>query len=181
LIIGCGDVALRMVPLVRTRYRIIYGLSHSPERLEVLRRAGVRPIAGDLDRSETLRSIAGLAQDLVHSAPPPDSGATDTRTAHLLAALARGRSLPQQLVYVSTSGVYGDAGGALVDETYPLRPQTGRARRRVDAERQLRAFRARTGVRLAILRAPGIYAADRLPLSRLARGIPALRLRTTVT
>jgi len=92
----------------------------------------------------------------------------------LIASLARGSSLPQQLVYLSTSGVYGDCGGEAVAETRPPRPRTERARRRADAERQLRTWGRRCGVRAVILRVPGIYAADRLPLARLERGTPAL-------
>ncbi len=93
----------------------------------------------------------------------------------------------KRLVYLSTTGVYGDRQGALVDETDAVDPHTDRARRRVDAERQLRiagrgARRpARIGrqappTRLAavVLRVPGIYAFDRLPLERLRQGLPAL-------
>ena len=70
LIIGCGDVALRAAPQLRDRYRI-YALTHSRERVPLLRAHGVVPITGDLEKGE---------------------------------------SLPQQLVYISTSGVYGDCG-----------------------------------------------------------------------
>jgi nucleoside-diphosphate-sugar epimerase len=175
LIIGCGDVALRMVPLVLNRYRTLYGLSRERDRFAALRALGLRPIWGDLDRPETLAPLAGLAHDVVHFAPPPATGLADTRTAHLIAALAKGKSLPQQLVYVGTSGVYGDCGGALVAETHPLKPQTERAQRRADAERRLREWGARAGVCVTLLRAPGIYAAERLPLARLTRGTPALR------
>jgi nucleoside-diphosphate-sugar epimerase len=174
LIIGCGDVALRMLPLLRGRYRV-YALSHSPERFGLLRKLGVVPVRGDLDDPQSLDAIAGLAQDVVHFAPPPGSGVRDTRTRHLIAALARGRSLPQQLVYISTSGVYGDCSGALVAETRPARPQTDRARRRADAEQRLREWGVRSAVRVSILRVPGIYAADRLPLARLRKGTPALQ------
>lgn len=173
LIIGCGDVALRMVPLVRDRYAV-YGLTRDRDRLTALRAAGIRPVWGDLDRPDTLAALAGLAHDVVHFAPPPPSGVRDTRTAHLIASLAKGKSLPQHLVYISTSGVYGDCAGAVIDETRPVRPQTERAIRRVDAERQLREWGARAGLRVTIVRAPGIYAADRLPLERLTRGTPAL-------
>lgn len=173
LIIGCGDIARRMIPLLKGRYRI-YALSRDPQRVASLRALGVTPIPGDLDAPDSLGALAGLAHDVVHFAPPPDRGIRDTRTAHLIAALARGSSLPQQMVYISTSGVYGDCGGEIVAETRPLRPQTERARRRADAERQLREWGRRSGVRVAILRVPGIYAADRLPLARLARGTPAL-------
>ncbi|HEX2826511.1 MAG TPA: SDR family oxidoreductase [Burkholderiales bacterium] len=174
LIIGCGDVAMRMIPLVRARYAL-YALVRERERFAELRALGLKPVWGDLDRPDTLVALPGLAHDVVHFAPPPQTGVRDTRTAHLIAALAKGKSLPQQLVYISTSGVYGDCGGELVDETRPLRPQTARAQRRADAERRLRAFGARSGVRVTILRVPGIYAADRLPLSRLTKGTPALR------
>jgi nucleoside-diphosphate-sugar epimerase len=61
-----------------------------------------------------------------------------------------------------------------VDESRPCNAQTARGQRRVDAERRLRDFCRRTGVRVALLRAPGIYAADRLPLERLQRGDPVL-------
>jgi nucleoside-diphosphate-sugar epimerase len=77
-------------------------------------------------------------------------------------------------VYVSTSGVYGNCGGEWVAETRAVAPVNSRAVRRVDAERQLRAWGRRHGVQVAILRAPGIYAADRLPLERIRRGTPAL-------
>jgi nucleoside-diphosphate-sugar epimerase len=173
LIIGCGDVAMRMVPLVRGRY-LLYALVRERERFARLRSLGLKPVWGDLDRPDTLAALPGLAHDVVHFAPPPSAGLHDTRTAHLIAALSKGKSVPQQLVYISTSGVYGDCGGAVVDETRPLRPQTERAHRRVDAERRLRNWGARSGVRVTILRAPGIYAADRLPLARLERGTPAL-------
>lgn len=174
LIIGCGDVALRMVPLVRRRYTI-YALTRDRSRMSALRALGLKPLWGDLDRPDTLAVLAGLAHDVAHFAPPPGSGFHDTRTAHLIAAFAKGVSLPQHLVYISTSGVYGDCRGEVVDETRPLRPQTDRARRRVDAERRLRDWGVRSGVRVTLVRAPGIYAADRLPLARLARGTPALR------
>ena len=173
-IIGCGDVALRLVSLVRGRYRI-YALARSTNRFATLRAHGITPVRGDLDRPDTLDAIAGLAHDVVHFAPPPPHGIHDSRTAHLVAALARGTSLPQRLVYISTSGVYGDCAGALIAETQPVRPHTDRARRRADAERRLRVWGARTGVRVAILRVPGIYAADRLPLARLRSATPALR------
>jgi len=173
LIVGFGDIARRMATLLAGRHRV-YALARDPQRFALLRQLGVTPLRGDLDAPGSLAALSGLAHDVVHLAPPPDRGMRDTRTAHLIAALAKGGSLPQQLVYISTSGVYGDCGGELVMETRPARPQTERARRRADAERQLREWGRRSGVRVAILRGPGIYAADRLPIARLERGTPAL-------
>lgn len=173
LIIGCGDVGLRMLRALGGRWRT-YALTHSAHRVALLRAEGAIPVAGDLDRPETLDRLAGLARDVVHFAPPPGTGTRDLRTANLIRALAKGGSLPQRFVYISTSGVYGDCGGAVVDETRKARPSSDRARRRLDAERQLRAWGAETGVQVSILRVPGIYAPERLPLARLKAGTPAL-------
>jgi nucleoside-diphosphate-sugar epimerase len=158
LLAGYGDVARRAAPRLEARFALV----------PLSRRHGY-----DLDRPATLATLPP-AHAVLHCAPPPKVGVVDSRTTHLLAALAKGRILPARLVYVSTSGVYGDCGGARVDESRPVHPQTDRARRRVDAERQLAQWCRAHGVSLAVLRAPGIYAADRLPLERLRAGTPVL-------
>jgi nucleoside-diphosphate-sugar epimerase len=151
-----------------------YALTHSAHRVAVLRAEGVIPVTGDLDCPETLERLAGIAHDVVHFAPPPRTGTRDLRTANLVRALAKGGSLPQRLVYISTSGVYGDCSGEVVDETRKVMPSSDRARRRLDAERQLRAWGAESSVQVSILRVPGIYAAERLPIARLKAGTPTL-------
>jgi nucleoside-diphosphate-sugar epimerase len=173
LIIGCGDVGLRLAKALKGRWRI-YALTHSHDRLSMLRAEGVMPVSGDLDHPETLVRIAGLAQDVVHLAPPPGSGTRDTRTINLIRALAKGGSLPQRLVYISTSGVYGDCSGDVIDETRRARPSSDRARRRLDAEKQIRGWGAEAVIQVSILRVPGIYSAARLPIARLKAGTPAL-------
>ena len=174
LIIGCGDVGLRVLKLLAGRWRVD-ALTSSPARAAELRAAGAVPLVGNLDDAATLHRLAGLADRVLHLAPPPTQGATDERTRHLLAAL--GRRAPEVLVYASTTGVYGDCSGAFIDETRTPAPSTDRARRRVDAEAQLRAFGRRHGTRVSLLRIPGIYARDREgghPRERLARGTPVL-------
>jgi len=113
---------------------------------------------------------------VLHLAPPPGQGEHDPRTRALCAALARGGRV-QRLVYASTTGVYGDAGGARFDETRAVAPASDRARRRVDAEATVRWFGRLHGVAVSILRIPGIYAGDRPgghPRERLLRGTPVL-------
>lgn len=172
LLIGCGDIALRAAPLLRPRYRL-FGLMRDPAHASRLRTAGITPVLGDLDDRTSLLHLAGLADAVLHLAPPPNTGERDTRTRRLLAALSQG-ALPERLIYVSTSGVYGDCDGAYVDETHSLHPQTPRAQRRVDAERQIRDWAQRNDVHASILRVPGIYAADRLPLERIRTHLPAI-------
>ncbi len=116
LIVGCGDVALRMVRLLRGRYRL-YALSHSAQRYDLLRAAWDQFRCPAIWTSPTtLARLAGLPHDILHFAPPPSQGPLDSRTSNLIQALRRGRSIPQRLVYISTSGVYGDCGGEVVDE-----------------------------------------------------------------
>ena len=174
LIVGGGDVARRTLPRLLGRYRI-YVLLRDATQAAFWRSRGARPILADLDRPESLKRLAGLADLVLHFAPPSERGSEDLRTRNLIAALKHAKSLPQRLIYISTSGVYGDCGGAHIDETRIPQPTTARARRRTDAERQLRRFGRESGVAVSILRAPGIYAADRLPLDRLRRGVQALR------
>lgn len=158
LVVGFGDIARRAAPLVAARFTI-GALS---------RQAGF-----DLDQPVT--QPLGTAEALLHCAPPPAHGEEDLRTANLLAALDEQRLVPKRVVYISTSGVYGDCAGERVSESRPPHPQTPRARRRADAERQLEHWCAAHGTALIILRAPGIYAADRLPLERLHARLPVLR------
>lgn len=186
LIIGCGDVGLRVVRSLNGlqggsgRPRVL-ALTSSPTRVPQLRGAGVTPLLGNLDDAATLARLAGVATRVLHLAPPPGEREVgprwwlDPRSTALARALRR-RTLPQSLVYASTSGVYGDCAGAWVPESRPVAPATPRAQRRVNAERAMRHL-GRAGVPVSILRVPGIYAPDReggTPEARLRRGTPVL-------
>jgi nucleoside-diphosphate-sugar epimerase len=170
LIVGVGDVARRALPLLAARYDVL-ALARSAGSAAP---PGARVAIGDLDRPETLARLAGAADAVLHLAPPDETRDGDPRTANLVAALSGARMVPRRFVYISTSGVYGDCGGARVDESRPVNPQTARAARRVAAERALTDWSAAAGVKMTILRVPGIYAADRLPVERLKRGTPVL-------
>ena len=181
LIVGCGDIGLRVAGRLTTQAQVI-ALTSSAARLGELRSRGIRPLSGNLDQPESLRRLAGIATHVIHLAPPPGEGWTDSRTRALVNILRR-RSLPVTLVYGSTSGVYGHCGGAVVNEARTPRADTPRACRRVDAERAVRFLGRSAGVRSAILRIPGIYASDRAggtPRARLEKGTPVLRAEDDV-
>ena len=176
LIVGCGDVGMRVARLALGKTRVM-ALTSTAERVASLRAQGIVPLRGNLDQPATLRRLAGLATRVLHLAPPPGEGQTDPRTLALVRAL-RLRHTPRSAIYGSTSGVYGDCQASWVDETWPQRPETARAGRRVDAELRWRLYGRVTGVRCGILRIPGIYAPDReggTPRSRLLKSIPVLR------
>jgi nucleoside-diphosphate-sugar epimerase len=188
LIVGFGDIAQRAMPELVGRFRVV-ALVRTAETAARAVRLGATPAMGDLDRPESLASLRGTAECVLHLAPPDAGGDRDTRTRSLVDVLSAQRMLAHanhtirdlgRFVYVSTSGVYGDCDGAYVDETRPVNPQSDRARRRVDAERTLLDWGAREKVGVSILRVPGIYAADRLPIERIVRGTPALRAQDDV-
>ena len=181
LIIGCGDVGLRVARSLSSGGPRVLALTSTPERAPSLRAAGITPVTGNLDDAATLARLAGLATRVLHLAPPPGQQEVgprwwlDPRSVALARALRR-RTLPQALVYASTTGVYGDCSGGWVAESRPVAPATPRAQRRVNAEAAMRHL-GRAGVRVSMLRVPGIYASDReggTPEARLRRGTPVL-------
>jgi len=182
LIVGCGDVGLRTAGQLGApqsqRVRLM-ALTSSPERVRLLRACGITPLQGDLDDPASLKRLGGIAHRVIHLAPPPTDrqggSDRDSRSQALVHAL-RLRTPPQALVYGSTTGVYGDCAGQWVNETRAVNPHTPRAQRRVDAENLMR-FLGRSGVRVSVLRIPGIYAPDReggTPHERLLKGTPVL-------
>ncbi len=173
LIIGCGDIGLRVAKQLCRNYRV-FALTSQQSRFSELRGFGITPILGDLDKPETLWRLSGLAETVIHLAPPQNIGHRDSRTRNLTRILAQGPASLSRLIYVSTTGVYGDHKGGRVSEITPVNPQSERAKRRVDAERVLRLWGPAHGVAVTILRVPGIYAANRLPVERLQARTPAL-------
>jgi nucleoside-diphosphate-sugar epimerase len=181
LVIGCGDVGQRLARLVCRDWKV-YGVARSTETLARVRHAGAVPLAAGSPR----RRVERLADRVVLAAPPePAAGAADGTpgvvdplTRRVAARLLRGSiaGRPVRLVYLGTTGVYGDRAGRSTDETTPIRPASARARRRAAAERWLRRTAAQSPrLQVSLLRIPGIYAAERLPLARLADRLPALR------
>lgn len=169
LIIGCGDVGMRLLPLLVKKYRV-FAITSQAARHSELRQAGALPITANLDHPQSLRRLAGLANIVIHLAPPKAEGIEDQRTNNLVAILPD----KCRLVYVSTTGVYGHCDGDVFDEVRAVAPTNARAVRRVSAENSLRRWAIRTQSHLAILRVPGIYADNRLPLERLNKATPAL-------
>lgn len=195
LIAGFGDIGQRVVRgLRRSRHYRVTALSRKNSDFSIrgkfVRSTGVHLVRGDLSNLRSLQKLTGLADTILHFAPPPSAGKSDTHTRYLLAALsadqtpthcvsrrvshARPGMLPRRIVYISTTGVYGNCNGEWIDETRPPKPESARAKRRVDAERRLQKWGRVHGVSITVLRAPGIYAEDRLPLEQLKRQMPVL-------
>lgn len=173
-IIGCGDIGARVARLWLERNAAVSALCRSAVSADRLKTLGIQPVAGDLDKPESLRGLPTKGVTIYYLVPPPGEGDDDPRVAALLEAITT-ENLPSRIVYISTSGVYGDRKGAWVTEDVPPDPQTGRAKRRLAAETRFRRWGESKGVSVIVLRVGGIYGPDRLPIERLEKGLPVLR------
>lgn len=164
LIIGCGDTGVRVAARAVAAGEPVTGVVRSEDSAARVRSVGAEARRIELDADLGMLPACGR---LIYSAPPPREGETDVRLARVLAALP---TVPSHVVYISTSGVYGDCGDDWVDETRSPAPSTARARRRVDAEQQIATWAPHA----VILRAPGIYGPGRLPIDRVLAAEPVL-------
>ncbi len=170
-IVGCGDIGLRVARLWREHGVPVAALARSAESAARLAAAGINAVPGDLDRPDSLAALPLGEAVVYYFAPPATQGTGDLR----MRAFAASAPRPLRVVYISTSGVYGDHGGDWVDEETPPNPTTERAQRRFDAEETLRAWGRENKVPVVILRVGGIYGPGRWPLERLRKGTPVLR------
>ncbi len=169
LIVGCGDLGRRIAEKLLRQDASVSGLVRSDESARQLAHAGITPCIADLDSA--IAPVDIDAKHLLYLAPPPPQGSVDTRMQNFLDAAS---GTPKSLIYLSTTGVYGDCQGAWIDETAAVAPKAERAKRRLDAEQQVRQKAAREGWPHIIIRVAGIYGPNRLPLKRLQNQEPLL-------
>jgi nucleoside-diphosphate-sugar epimerase len=182
IIAGCGYLGQRLAQSHQAEGDGVLALVRSAASLQALQQQGINGQCLDLDLDlnldlpgDQLTQITSLDVEqarLYWLIPPQSSGETDSRSAAFL-RLIRGQR-PARVVLISTTGVYGDCQGAWVDEARPVNPQAPRALRRWSAEQQWRVWAEGQGVKLVILRLPGIYGPGRLPLARLQKRLPML-------
>jgi nucleoside-diphosphate-sugar epimerase len=168
-IVGCGDIGRRVAQACLDRGRRVSGWVRSETSMQALAERGIPALKIDLDRP--LSAAPPLGDELYYFAPPPNTGRRESRVARLIEGLDPAAA-PRRVVYLSTSGVYGDCAGAWIDETRPPAPLADRAWRRLDGENRWRAWSRRSGGELVILRVAGIYGPGKLPRARLESGRP---------
>lgn len=173
-IVGCGYTGLRLAARCRAAGMTVRGFATSARSLGLIAAAGADAENLNLDvgaDSKSALSPIDVGGQVTYYLVPPAKAAGDPRLQRFLSALV---GSPRRVVYVSTTGVYGDQAGAQVNEDTPPAPITERAARRLAAETLLRAWAEPRAFSWCILRVPGIYGPDRLPLERLRRGDPAI-------
>ena len=172
IVVGYGYLGKRLVDHCVLTRRPVSVLTRSSDHVGLLDASGIDYQFLDLDAVGTALVLPVTGRALIYTAPPADS-AQDRRLSALLSLLPEN---PHRFIYISTSGVYGDCAGRLVDESTPLNPGSERARRRVAAEQTVRDWARANQVNWTVLRVPGIYGPHRLPLASLMiRGEAFLR------
>jgi len=174
VIIGCGDIGTQVAKTYLKNKQKIQAIIQSKTSHSKLFKLGIDAFMTDLSQPFNNPLNSENCQ-LYLFAPPPSQGTTDTHTKHLIQALDSSGKLPQRIVYISTTGVYGDCQGRWINEEEPVKPQADRAKRRLDAEQQLLSWSKQTGVDIIILRVAGIYGPNKLPLERLRQKQPVIR------
>ena len=172
VVVGTGYTGRRLLGRLPAGEAV--GLSRSMPRPEPAARIEIV----DLDRDEKPALELPRDYSVVYTVPPaaeagaePESPAADPRLGRLLGHLL---PPPSRFVYLSTTGVYGNRNGAVVDEETEPKPETGRAGRRLAVERRLASWCGDNGSKLIVLRVPGIYGPGRLGVDRLRAGEPVL-------
>lgn len=174
-VFGLGYSARAVVQRMRPRLAAAWGTTRDPDKRAELQGLGVTPVLFDGAVSQAPRCPRqgrepisdALAQSdhILISIAPDEAG--DPVLRHFRTSLAALK--PETVVYLSTVGVYGDHGGAWVDEASACRPVSKRSQQRLEAEAGWRLFAEETGVPVAIIRLAGIYGPGRGPFEKIRR------------
>jgi len=173
-VIGCGDIGFRVSQKLIKQGHQVQATIHFEEGDKVPQSAGIKTIIANFDYQEDVPELPLHGQKLFYFMPPQGGGSSDYRMLNFCRKLSADNH-PSKVVYISTSGVYGDCGDKLVTEETPVNPMTSRAKRRISAETQLREQADNLGFELTVLRVTGIYGPGRLPISQLQKGHEVLR------
>ncbi|WP_303720472.1 SDR family oxidoreductase [Malonomonas rubra] len=173
VIIGCGDIGRRVGKILLAQGKSVLATAKTAERAAELQQLGFQAIIGNFDYQEDAPTVPVHGKQVFYFMPPQGGGKSDYRMLNFCRKLAPD-NVPSKLVYISTSGVYGNCGGAMVTEETLINPQTARAMRRASAESQLQEHAQKLGFELVILRVTGIYGPGRLPVARIMQGHPVL-------
>ncbi|VAW83163.1 Nucleoside-diphosphate-sugar epimerases [hydrothermal vent metagenome] len=172
-IVGFGYIGELIAQAALREKQEVKALIRSENKIQQLEQLGIAFTIADLDQHTGQQLPINHLSDVFYTTPPQPDGETDTRLRYFLSLLDEP---PASLIYISTSGVYGDYQGAWVTEDDPLKSTSPRSLQRIDAENTLLEWHAQhPETHLVILRSAGIYGPHRLPVDRLKRQAPLVK------
>lgn len=171
LIVGCGYVGFPLAAELAKRGHDVFGLRRSTSTDDMLKAAGVTPLCGDITEPDSLGKLPRDFDWVVNCVASGGGGVEEYRqlylqgmvnlTDWLLPTNQRTNITIPRVVYTSSTGVYGQNNGSLVDETSPTEPSTETAKVLVEAEKSLLVAGQEKNFPAMILRAAGIYGPER--------------------
>lgn len=169
VIVGCGDIGKRIAQLLIENdheAKDIFAIVKSQQSKLQCEALGVQAVQLDFDALDLLPEYIHGA-DLFYLVPPQTEGVTDFRNRKFIQCLVNQKLIPNKIVLVSTTGVYGDKQGKWVSEQTSTLPTTDRAKRRLNAEFQWQQQSTLNGFGFTILRVASIYSNSRIPRHRI--------------
>jgi nucleoside-diphosphate-sugar epimerase len=166
LILGCGYTGVVLAQALTFAGRPVIGTTRSDVRASVIRSRGAQPLMFDAGNLSALDRIRGRVEAVISCVPPQrrEDGTFEDHHEAIMARLA-GPNL-RAFVYVSSTSVYGDHGGALVNEETPCTPDSPRGEARLRVEQTV----LHSGLPAMVVRPSGIYGPGRSQLHRIASG-----------
>ena len=165
LILGCGYVGTPLgAELVRQGHEV-YGVRRSKSSQGEIRSNGITPIAADITDPETMAALPRPVDWVIHCVSATGGGSQEYRRTYINGT----RNLldwledepPRKFVYTSSTSVYGQDDGSLVDETSLTVPSAETIKLLVEAERMILNSSQHRGFPGVILRLAGIYGPGR--------------------
>lgn len=170
-IVGCGYIGKKVASKLFSIGEVVECYVHSQRSKNDCQGLGLKAHLLELDNVDCTKQWQVKDNNVIaYFAPPPRHGITDTRMTHFILMLESLASIPNKILLISTTGIYGDCQGEWIDETRAVNPQADRAHRRLSAEAQLQQFCKSKNIQCIIFRLPGIYALDKLPVERISSG-----------
>ncbi|MFC5277563.1 NAD-dependent epimerase/dehydratase family protein [Halorubrum rubrum] len=177
VIVGCGYVGLELARGLAARDHDVIGVRRSDDGLDAIEAVdeGVEAVRADATDPESLAALPDV-DAVVFAASSGGRGAEAAREVYVdglrnvVEEYGDRTRAPDRLVYTSSTGVYGDHGGAWVDEGTPIEPTTEKTRVLAEAERVALEDAAAAGIDGTVARFAGLYGPDRYRLDRYLEG-----------
>ena len=170
-IVGCGYIGQLLAIKLKNKNLNTLAYVRTDASLSICEQQGITVRQIDLDSFPC--DVTVKNKNVIYLVPPQPKGDADLRIKNFLDSIKS--EVPDKIVLISTTGVYGDCAGQWVDENTPLKPSVARAKRRADAERQLVSFCKSYNIPWVVLRVPGIYGPGKLPVKRISSGEAIVR------
>ncbi|RRJ28857.1 SDR family oxidoreductase [Halocatena pleomorpha] len=175
-VLGCGYVGLELCRrLTADSSRDVIGVRRSEQGIEAIEATGAQAVQADITDSDALAAVPDV-DALVFSASSGGRDAAAARSVYVagletvIEHFSAREHPPEQLVYTSSTSVYGDHDGEWVDETTPVEPTTEKTRVLANAEQIAREHAAEHGIEGTVVRFAGLYGPDRYRLDRYLDG-----------